>query len=86
MSAQHKDGIAHFEFDSTFRMKGSFTGPATGEQALRGFFSMQSLPCTEERFNLEGVSLPLKSSAPRAGAPRLPSDFMPKAGCGCRKR
>lgn len=78
---------SHVEFEASFRVKGCIKGPAppTATEPTVVEDSLETLDLDPLQ-GLRGVSLPLKPSAPRAGAPRLPTDFMPKAGCGCRKR
>lgn len=81
--------FSNIEFEASFRVKGCFKGPAapTGtEPAIVENFIETLQGLHDSHQGLRGVSLPLKYSAPRAGAPRFPTDFMPKAGCGCRKR
>lgn len=81
------NGYSHIEFDATFHVKACYKGPNVSSSAVP-LVMEESLEALQALQSLQGVRLPLKSSAstPRAEAPRLPTDYMPKAGCGCRKR
>lgn len=89
----HPNGFSRIEFD--IRVKGHYEKPAVPpgtesaivENFIENLQRLSDVQDIDSYQGLRGISLPLKYTTPLAArAPRLPTDFMPKAGCGCRKR